>query len=308
MSLDESTRERIDSLIRDNEIMLFMKGNRDQPQCGFSARVIGILSSLVGDFQTADVLQDHALREGIKLYSSWPTIPQLYVKGEFVGGCDIIGELYESGELQQTLGVEVGEVTPPNLTITDKAAAQLRQALDGAAPGQVLHLAVDARFQNNLSLAPEGPGDIAVATNGITLYVDPMTAGRADGLSIDLVDTERGAGFHIENPSAPQVKQIPVGELKKLIDSGERMEFIDVRTPEERARASIDGTVLFTAEEDQRLSRLPKDSILVFHCHHGGRSQQAAEHFASQGFSNVLNVMGGIDAWSQEIDPGVPRY
>jgi monothiol glutaredoxin len=99
-----------------------------------------------------------------------------------------------------------------------------------------------------------------------------------------------------------------VPELKQRLDGGERFEFIDVRTPEERATASIPGTTLINEDVARRLEALPRDSMLVFHCHHGGRSQAAAEHFAALGFTNVYNVVGGIDAWSQEIDPEVPRY
>ena len=94
------TQQRIDELVKNNEVLLFMKGNAMFPQCGFSARVVQILSHLGVPFQTANVLEDAELREGIKAYSQWPTIPQLYVDGEFVGGCDIITEMFQSGELE----------------------------------------------------------------------------------------------------------------------------------------------------------------------------------------------------------------
>ena len=80
-----------------------MKGNRQMPQCGFSAQVVQILDSLVPDYDTVDVLSDPEVRQGIKEYSSWPTVPQLYVRGEFVGGCDIVTEMYQSGELHNAL-------------------------------------------------------------------------------------------------------------------------------------------------------------------------------------------------------------
>ena len=99
--------ERIQSDVSSNKVMLFMKGNAMFPQCGFSARVVQILTHLGVPFQTANVLEDPSLREGIKQYSNWPTIPQLYVDGEFVGGCDIITEMYQSGELE-TLMKEKG--------------------------------------------------------------------------------------------------------------------------------------------------------------------------------------------------------
>lgn len=95
--------DKIDGLITDNDVLLFMKGTRQQPQCGFSAQVVQVLQQYGADFQTIDVLSDWDLREGIKTYSNWPTIPQLYVRGKFIGGCDIVMQLHRRGELATTL-------------------------------------------------------------------------------------------------------------------------------------------------------------------------------------------------------------
>ena len=94
---------KIKEFNKDNEVVLYMKGNPTFPQCGFSSTVVQILKHLGVNFQSYDVLQDEELREGIKKYSKWPTVPQLYVKEEFIGGCDIIREMFESGELKQFL-------------------------------------------------------------------------------------------------------------------------------------------------------------------------------------------------------------
>ncbi len=102
--------ERIKSDIESNDVMLYMKGTPLFPQCGFSARVIQILTHVGVPFQSANVLEDMELREGIKQFSQWPTVPQLYVKGEFVGGCDIVTEMYQAGELE-TLLAEKGVAT-----------------------------------------------------------------------------------------------------------------------------------------------------------------------------------------------------
>tara|TARA_B100000686_G_C16628549_1_gene883308 strand:- start:255 stop:572 length:318 start_codon:yes stop_codon:yes gene_type:complete len=95
--------ERIKQTVDSNRVMLFMKGNRDFPQCGFSGRAIQILQAIGAQFETADVLTDDEIRQGIKEYSNWPTIPQLYIGGEFVGGSDIMMEMYENGELEKKL-------------------------------------------------------------------------------------------------------------------------------------------------------------------------------------------------------------
>jgi monothiol glutaredoxin len=97
---------RIDAIVKNNDVVLFMKGTALFPQCGFSSRAIAILDRLGAKYETVDVLQDQDIRQGIKTYSDWPTIPQLYVKGEFVGGSDIMMEMFESGELSQLLGTE----------------------------------------------------------------------------------------------------------------------------------------------------------------------------------------------------------
>ena len=98
---DNPVFDQIKSDIEGNDVVLYMKGNPMFPQCGFSAAVVGALSTLKVKFKAVDVLQDMAVREGIKQFSNWPTIPQLYVKGEFIGGCDIVREMVEAGELQQ---------------------------------------------------------------------------------------------------------------------------------------------------------------------------------------------------------------
>ena len=98
--MSDAVQQSIDKAVKENEVMLFMKGTPTFPQCGFSSVVVQVLDYLGVDYVATNVLEDQAIREGIKTYSDWPTIPQLYVKGEFVGGCDIIKEMFESGELK----------------------------------------------------------------------------------------------------------------------------------------------------------------------------------------------------------------
>jgi monothiol glutaredoxin len=108
MALSEGTRKRIQDLIGSDRVVVFMKGNRRMPQCGFSAQVIRILDSHLPSYTTVDVLQDPEVRQGIKDFTQWPTIPQLYVDGEFVGGCDIVTEMEQSGELEPLLEGKTG--------------------------------------------------------------------------------------------------------------------------------------------------------------------------------------------------------
>jgi monothiol glutaredoxin len=106
-------RDQIQHAISENPVILFMKGNPDQPMCGFSARTVAILQSLGKPFAAVDVLPDPRIRQELSVLSNWPTIPQLFVDGELVGGCDIVTEMYESGELQQVLGVDAPPAEAP---------------------------------------------------------------------------------------------------------------------------------------------------------------------------------------------------
>ena len=99
--MENQTKVKIENIINESDVILFMKGTPDMPQCGFSAAVVGVLNHMEIKYNTVNVLQDQEIREGIKEYSDWPTIPQLYVKNEFVGGCDIIREMHENGELSE---------------------------------------------------------------------------------------------------------------------------------------------------------------------------------------------------------------
>jgi monothiol glutaredoxin len=110
---DTSVNERISEEVNSNDVVLFMKGTPVFPQCGFSSTLVQVLSILGVKFKGIDVLADAEIREGVKVYSNWPTIPQLYVKGEFLGGCDIIREMYESGELGGVLTEKGIETNPP---------------------------------------------------------------------------------------------------------------------------------------------------------------------------------------------------
>jgi monothiol glutaredoxin len=312
--MDDSTRQQIEGAIRSNQVVLFMKGTPKAPRCGFSATVVGILDELVGQYKTVDVLADGKIRDAIKEFSEWPTIPQLYVKGEFVGGCDIVREMYESGELHETLGVKVDAVPAPKVNVSAAAVAALSEAIEDATsqePGSshYVRVEVDQDFQHALSISAKQPRDIEVPAGGLTLLFDRASARRAEGLGIDYVQGAEGPAFKLENPNEPpRVKSIDVKSLKAKMAEDASLELLDVRSQEERDKAMIQGSKLLDREAQRYLLGLDKSTALYFHCHHGQRSQQAAAFFLSHGFQNVYNVSGGIDAWSLEVDPSVPRY
>lgn len=308
MSISEQTRARIEQYLDSDRVVLFMKGTPQQPQCGFSATTSGILNGLVPSYTPVNVLEDQDIREGIKVYGDWPTIPQLYVDKELVGGCDIVTAMYNSGELHDLLGLEQPDRTPPEVTITDDAAANIKQAMQGH-DNMALHFSIDAGWQSQFMLQPPGGHEIQVESNGITLLMDLNTAQRARGAVIDWVDSIQGTGLKIDLPAAPPpVKALNVQALKQKLDEGETLHLYDVRSAEDRAKASLPQAVPLDQQALQAIAELDKDAPLVFICHHGNSSMGAAEHFRKQGYTNVSNVVGGIDAWSLQVDPSVPQY
>ena len=308
MPLNSEVREHIESTISSDQVVLFMKGTREQPQCGFSATVIGILEKLTPDYTTVNVLEDPQIRDGIKEYSSWPTIPQLYVGQEFMGGCDIIKQMFNAGDLHTALGIEPPDRTPPEVQISDAAADAIRDATENQ-PGAFVHLSIDASWNHQFALGPAEGHEIRAHSNGIDILLDLDSAQRAKGLSLDMAETLQGRGFSIDNPNAPPpVKTVTASELKEFMDADPKLRLFDVRDEIERSKAKIEGAVLLDEAAVNLIDSLPQDEALFFHCHFGPRSQSTAEHFRSKGYTNVYNVMGGIDGWSQDVDPSVPRY
>lgn len=308
MALDQTTHQRIADLIASDQVVLFMKGTRMTPQCGFSATTVGILDGLVPEYTTVNVLEDPQIREGIKEFSEWPTIPQLYIDREFVGGCDIIKQLFNSGDLHDALGIEPPDRTPPEISLMDSAVEMMRSGLQ-ANPELAIHLQIDGRWQHNFSLGPTEGHEVVAESNGVTIHMDPATAQRARGLKVDIAETLQGTVLQIQNPNAPPpVLELQVEDLRGMLDSGDPVNLFDVRESEELGRARIDAARPLDDAAMAAIDALPKDVPLVFLCHHGQRSQGAAEHFRLRGHQRVYNLVGGIDAWSQRVDPGVPRY
>jgi monothiol glutaredoxin len=305
MAISEALRQRIDGYVASDRVVLFMKGTRRAPQCGFSAQVVQILDELVPEYQTHDVLASAELRDGIKDYSQWPTIPQLYIDGKFVGGCDIVRDLRASGELEQLLGAEAPALAPPKITASAEAIAAFNAATEGG--GEVLHLQINARFDHDLFFAPPQRGDVEVELGGLKLYVDRASVGRAQGLNIGYLDGPSG-GFKIDNPNQPpQVIELSVQDAKAMLDRGE-LQLFDVRPESEGAIARIATGRTLNDDTVDYIKALPKETPIAFYCHHGMRSRGVAQSVVQEGFKRVYNLKGGIDAWSLTIDSSIPRY
>jgi monothiol glutaredoxin len=302
--MEPELKQEIEALVGTNKVVLFMKGTKSFPQCGFSATVVNLLKDAgVREFKDVNILARADLREGMKEYANWPTFPQLYIGGQFVGGCDIVRELHATGELHEALGNEKPAVKVPSISVTDAAKRAIADASQGESGG--LRVEVSPEFRYALSIDEAQPGDVVVKLGELTLLLDAESAKRADGLAIDFV----AEGFKLENPNEPaRVKVVSVVDLKGLLDAGKVAHLFDVRTVDERQRAKLAASKHYDESAQRVLKDLPRNTPIYFMCHHGGRSQQAAEHYLRQGFTEVYNVAGGIDAWSREVDPTVPRY
>jgi monothiol glutaredoxin len=308
-------QEQIKQLVEDNKVVLFMKGTRMFPQCGFSARAIEIFKRCDVPIKDVNVLADPGIREGIKTFSNWPTIPQAYIDGEFVGGSDILLEMYESGELHKKLGISDGsdestEAGPPQITVTKSARAQFLSAA-GDVGNDVLRFDVSRSFGYDLFFGPKVDNDWAIDVgDGLLLYISKQAAVRANGTKIDFIDGPQGAGFKIDNPNEPpSVKPASPKEVAAWMANGDdKVLLLDCRGDKERALAKIEGDTFMDADGLALIDTLPRDAKIVVYCHHGVRSKPACEQLIKDGFSNVYNLTGGIDAWSATVDDSIPRY
>lgn len=307
MSLDPALRARIDSVLAAHAVVLFLKGTPSAPQCGFSARAVAALDATGADYAHVNVLADPEIREGIKAYGDWPTIPQLYIHGELLGGADIISQMAGSGELHAALGLPAPDRSPPSITISPAAAQMLRKALEDAGPGYALQIEIDRGYNARLQLADQDDAAIVAESEGIRAQFDLVSAQRARGLSIDWADDARGKGLVIDNPNAPpKVGSLTPAQARAQVDAGS-LTIIDVRPAQERALAQIPVASRNFDDGVEEIEALPKDMPLAFLCQAGARSQQAAEHFRALGFTKVYNIAGGTNAWA-EIDATVARY
>ena len=216
---------RIDKMLTGSPVFLFMKGTPESPQCGFSYKVTDILKSWKVPFQSFDVLSDESIRQGIKDYANWPTIPQLYINKEFVGGSDIVDEMSSNGELGDLLKEAFPDkkITPP--------------------------------------------------------------------------------------PPPAEVQEIPALKAAEILKGNPDIRLLDVRSPQEREQACIENSVLLDQElVEEMLGSLDPESPLMFYCHVGQRSRQAAQYFTAQGFQQVYNITDGINGWSSSVDSSIPQY
>lgn len=302
-----SVHAQIQALLRDHPVVLFMKGTRREPACGFSSKVIDILDEYELTYHTVNVLDDAAMREGIKQFSDWPTIPQLYVGGTFLGGSDIVSDMHKSGELAKALATNKQEVGAPEFIVTDAAMDAFRRFSGEDKPS--VRLVIGRDYQAELDIDAPHAGDVVLKSEGLSICMPPATARRAQGVVIDFGVVRGQEGFKVDNPNRPpSVRSLSVEELDAMLRGHEPHLLLDVRGDDEREIANIESSVAFGSQSSDLLKNVEPNVKIVLYCHHGVRSKMAAEHVLRLGFSNVWNLEGGIDRWSQVIDTKVARY
>lgn len=199
-------------------------------------------------------------------------------------------------------------MTLPVVTLSDAALTAIRQVAGEGDEGDVLRVAIDASFRNDLYFAALEPGDVVIVSGGLQIAMDARTARRADGLKIDYIDGPGGAGFKLDNPNqASPIKGIHPADLVRALEQHEKLQLIDARPEAEQAQAKVAIARRLDAPYQAELEALAKDAKLVFLGHHSHGGQAAARLFHDRGFLNLWYVVGGIDAWAT-MDPAVPRY
>lgn len=299
--MTDQTTQRIEKMLDENPVFLFMKGNPQTPMCGFSSNTVKILKDMIGDnFGSFNVLEDPEIREGIKAYGQWPTIPQLYVNKELVGGNDIISEMFNTGELHELLNLKQPDRTPPQIDITDEALNHIKEGLKDMGDHQ-LFLSVDDEFNTRFSLEMPKGYEIIAAVGDLKVYMDIGTAKRSNGIEISWLDELQGSGLRIKNPNEPPaVQDLSVAELQDWFATDiENPNIYDVRSVDKIAEGTVDHAVRLDKAAIESIENMPKDTPLVFVCQVGQSSMSAAEYFRKKGYTKVFNLTGGYNAWSQ---------
>ena len=209
--MTEEMKNKLQAMVDSHDVVLFMKGDRQQPQCGFSARVVGILEDLEVDYQTFNVFSDPDIRSGMKDFSQWPTFPQLYFQQEFVGGCDIVTDMMQNGELASMLGVTLEDVPAPAIQLSPSITQLFRESLSQHGGG--IHLTVPKDFQYDIAIGPKQGNQMEVVVDGIPFYLTRGSAKRANGISLDFRDGD-GGGVMIDNPNEPTFSDLDAQDFE----------------------------------------------------------------------------------------------
>ena len=293
-----------------NRVVLFMKGTRSFPQCGFSATVVQILDDLVPEYQTVNVLKDPDLREGIKAVLELADHPAAVRRREVRRRLRHRARDVRVGRAAGAARRAGAQRRRRRACTLTEAARKAVLARPAAARRARCASASAAASSTSSSLDEPRKGDFEIDAGGVTLLIDPMSAKRADGITIDYASDERRRVPHRQPERARARAPARAGRAqgdaraRRAVQADRRAH----ATQEHGDRAHRGRHAARRRGRAPARGARSRTRPLVFYCHHGMRSRAAAERFAKDGCKRVYNLEGGIDAWSREIDPKVPRY
>ena len=301
--------QRIAILARAHRLVLLMDGTSARPETAASARACHVLDGLGIDYAQVDALADPA-RAGRNIGKREARgVPQLYLDGRPAGGADAIERMANTGELQAALGLPPPDRRPPRVQLTPQGAQALRDALRSEPGDIVAELILSPRLAGSLHLVPRRPDAIVVEVDGVPLQFDIASARRAEGLSIDWADIERGDGLVLSRDGCRVEPVLPItpAEADARARAG-TLTLVDVRDRHDRALAHLPIPFLTLDEDSHTIRNLPPEAPLATLCHRGDRSRHAAAHLYRLGHRETFYVEGGIDAWAETVDASIPRY
>lgn len=314
------TAEKVKEIVESEPLVVFAKGTKEAPRCGFSARAIDIVKSLGKPFTVVDILADPTIRPALVAFSDFPTSPQLFVKGELVGGSDIVQELYQAGELQRQVYAAFGEewtdeaageapfeVTPPAL----EKLKSFRESKDEFVRVDITIMGSERNHA--LSLETKAlPTDLRWTIDGLGFAVDPKIRGEFDKLKIDWVDNNGSQGFAVTDIGDPPKPAVPAtvspDEALALVEDGKdgdggKVWLVDVREESEwKTGHAAEAILLPMSKFEQQVGEVGfgKDDTILLYCASGGRSGMAVEQLRKQGFRKARNL-GGVANWKGEL-------
>ena len=314
------TKEAVKDVVTEDKIVVFAKGTKEMPRCGFSARAIQVVESVGKPFKVVDILSDPSIRPALVAFSSWPTTPQVYLDGEFLGGSDIIMELYESGELQKKIASSYGEEFKEvqdnqRVDVTDEALGKVKEFMETDL--EFLRLSVqvkdgDRAYSLELDSHTSAAADLKWKVKGLTVIVAKAMSELFDKLEVSWVNKDGNEGFAVKEVGNPPALPIPIdidkADLARLMRSeikDGKLWIVDVREDDEWKSGHGEEAVhlpLSRLEKEWKDKGFDSKDTLVFYCAAGKRSLSAANHFRHKlGFPNTRSLVGGIGNYPSNI-------
>ncbi|MDF1663027.1 MAG: Grx4 family monothiol glutaredoxin [Planctomycetota bacterium] len=314
------TKEAVKDVVTEDKIVVFAKGTKEVPRCGFSARAIQVVQSAGKPFKVVDILSDPSIRPALVAFSSWPTTPQVYLDGEFLGGSDIILELHESGELQKKIANSYGEEYKEvqdnqRVEVTDEAVKMVKEFMETDA--DFLRLSVQVKegaraYSLELDSHTSAATDLKWKVKGLTVIVAKTMSELFEKLEVSWVNKDGNEGFAVKEIGNPPALPVPIdidkADLARLMRSEikeGKLWIVDVREDDEWKSGHGEEAVHLPLS---RLEKVWKDAgfdpkdTLVFYCAAGKRSLSAANHFRHKlGYPNTRSLVGGIGNYPSNI-------